>query len=136
MDCMELEGAQKMNIEEAARDAAIASAGGKTALTSGGALVGWGLLSSEWVFGIIGAFIGIAGLAVQYYFLKRRREDDRKQAAEANRRAEEIHKLQIQFYNKKINGVPSPDASVIVSPPPTRSKQSEFVTDFGGLPDD
>lgn len=134
---MELEGAQKMNIEEAARDAAIASAGGKTALTSGGALVGWGLLSSEWVFGIIGAFIGIAGLAVQYYFLKRRREDDRKQAAEANRRAEEIHKLQIQFYNKKINGVPSPDASVIVSPPPTRSKQTDLpVTDFGGLADD
>ncbi|QMV73588.1 hypothetical protein HS961_12540 [Comamonas piscis] len=125
-----------MNIEEAARDAAMASAGGKTALTSGGALVGWGFLNSEWVFGFIGALIGIGGMAVQYYFLKRRREDDRMQAAEANRRAEELHKLKIQLYNKQLNGVPSPEASVIVSPPPTRSKQSEFVTDFGGLPDD
>lgn len=133
---MELEGAQEMNIEEAARDAAIASAGSKTALTSGGALVGWGFLSSEWVFGIIGAFIGFAGLAVQYYFQKRRRDDERKQAADENRRAEEIHKLKIQLYNKQLNGVPSPDASVIVSPPPTRSKQSDFVTDFGGLHDD
>ena len=126
-----------MSIEDAARDAAIASAGSKTALTSGGALLGWGVLNSEWVFGVIGVFIGLAGLAIQFYFQKRKRDDEQRKAEADNRRAEEIHNLKIQIYNKQINGVASAGASLIVGTPPCRSKQTDLpTTDFGGLADE
>lgn len=143
---VELEGSQEMNIEETARDAAIASAGSKTALTSGGLLAGLGFLSSEWVFGLIGAAIGVAGLCIQFYFQKRSREDKLRQAADADRlardadrRAQEVHSVKMQLLLKQLNGGQPGDAqSIIASTPPARPKQSPGLqdTDFGGLTDD
>lgn len=137
-----------MNIEETARDAAIASAGGKTALTSGGLLAGLGVLSSEWVFGLIGACIGMAGLAIQFYFQLRARSDRLRQVEEQTKldkedasRAQEIHAIKMQLYLKQLNtGQPGQGAAdgIIASTPPSRPKQTPGLptTDFGGLNDD
>lgn len=143
---VELEGAQEMNIEETARDAAMASVGSKTALTSGGLLAGLGFLSSEWVFGAIGVLGMLAGLGINFYFQQRSRsdrlkkvEEDSRLAKESDRREQELHDIKMQLYLRQLNtGQPgqADAASILASAPPSRPRPpSGGTTDFGGLDD-
>ena len=97
-------------VQEVARESAIASAGGKTALTAGGVLAGIGWLSSDVVFAIIGSCIAAIGLGVNWWYSRLRRNDEKAERAhrmqierERNAREHAEHELRRQLLERQLN---------------------------------
>jgi len=72
---------------DVARESVLASAGGKTALTAGGLLAGFGWVTSDLVFALLGVCIAAVGLGVNWWYTRLRRQDEKEERA---------HRMQIE----------------------------------------